>query len=103
VTRVDSVLPDVHVTFIDKSTVRRRAMAGATLKRYIATIVCKPGTTQETTRDNAEILAAGDDEAVRQAQDWIRRSGTAQNGDFLIVAENGRGVRSIEVKPPSRP
>jgi glucose-6-phosphate isomerase len=100
VTRVDSVLPDVHVTFIDKSTVRRRAMAGATLKRYIATIVCKPGTTQETTRDNAEILAAGDDEAVRQAH---RRSATAQNGDFLIVAENGRGVRSIEVRPPSRP
>jgi hypothetical protein len=78
-------------------------MSGATLKRYIATIVCKLGTPQETTRDNAEILAAEDDEAVRQAQVWIRRSGTAQNGDFLIVAENGRGVRSIEVRPPSRP
>jgi hypothetical protein len=42
-------------------------MAGATLKRYIATIVCNPGTGQETPRDNAEILAAYDDEAVRQA------------------------------------
>jgi len=78
-------------------------MVGAKLMRYIATIVCKPGTAQETTRDNAEILAADDDEAVRQAQEWIRRSGTAQNGDFLIVAENGRGVRSIEERPPSRP
>jgi hypothetical protein len=78
-------------------------MVGATLKRYIATIVCKPGTAQETTRDNAEILAADDDEAVRQAQEWIRRSGNAQNGDFLIVAENGRGVRRIELRPPSRP
>jgi hypothetical protein len=55
----------------------------ATLKRYIATIVCNPGTGQETTRDNAEILAADDDEAVRQAQEWLRRSGTARNGDFL--------------------
>jgi hypothetical protein len=40
-------------------------MVGAILKRYIATIDCKPGTAQETTRDNAEILAADDDEAVR--------------------------------------
>jgi hypothetical protein len=77
-------------------------MVGATLKRYIATIVCKPGTPQETTRDNAEILAADDDQAVRQAQEWIRRSGTAQDGDFLIVAENGRGVRRIELRPPTR-
>jgi hypothetical protein len=73
-------------------------MAGATLKRYIATIVCKPGTAQETTRDNAEILAADDDEAVRQAQDWLRRNGIAQDGDFLVLAENGRGVRSIKIK-----
>ena len=78
-------------------------MARATLKRYIATIVCKPGTAQYTTRDNAEILAADDDGAVRQAQDWLRRSGIAQNGDFLVLAENGRGVRSIEVRHPSRP
>jgi hypothetical protein len=77
-------------------------MVGATLKRYTATIVCAPGTAQEATRDNAEILAADDDEAVRQAQEWIRRSGTAQNGDFLIVAENGRRVRRIELRPPSR-
>jgi hypothetical protein len=73
-------------------------MAGATLKRYIATIVCNPGTGQETTRDNAEILAADDDEAVRQAQDWRRRSAIAQDGDFLVLAENGRGVRSIKIK-----
>jgi hypothetical protein len=78
-------------------------VVGPKLQRYIATIVCKPGTAQETTRDNAEILAADDDEAVRQAQQWIRRSGTARNGDFLVVAENGRGVGSIEVRPPSGP
>jgi hypothetical protein len=69
----------------------------ATLKRYIATIVCNPGTNQETTRDHAEILVADDDEAVRQAQEWLRRSGIAQKGDFLIVAENGRGVRSTRI------
>ena len=45
------------------------------LKRYIATIVNKPGTAQETTRDTAEILVADDDEAIRQAQEWLRRSG----------------------------
>jgi hypothetical protein len=78
-------------------------MSGATLKRYIATIVRNPGTGQETTRDNAEILAADDDGAVRQAQDWLRRSGIAQDGDFLVLAENGRGVRSIEVRHPRRP
>jgi hypothetical protein len=75
-------------------------VVGARLKRYIATIVCKPGTAQETTRDHAEILAADDDEAVRQAREWLRRSGLAQAGDFLIVAENGRSVRSIEIKIP---
>ena len=61
-----------------------RAMTGATLKRYIATIVCNPGTGQETTRDTAEILAADDDAAVRQANDWLRRSGIAEAGDFLV-------------------
>ena len=71
---------------------------GAILKRYIATIVCNPGTGQETTRDNAEILAADDDAAVRQAHDWLRRSGIAQAGDFLVLAQNGRGVRSIKIK-----
>jgi hypothetical protein len=50
---------------------------GATLNRYIATLVCNPGTGQETTRDDAEIFAAHDDEAVRQAQEWLRRSGIA--------------------------
>jgi hypothetical protein len=78
-------------------------MAGAILKRYIATIVCNPGTGQETTRDNAEILAADDDGAIRQAHDWLRRSSIAQDGDFLVLVENGRGVRSIEVRRPSRP
>jgi hypothetical protein len=97
------VHPDVHVVFGDKSAVRTRAMSGATLKRYIATIVRNPGTGQETTRDNAEILAADDDGAVRQAQDWLRRSGIARDGDFLVLAENGRGVSSIEVRHPRRP
>jgi hypothetical protein len=66
-------------------------MVGATLKRYIATIVCNPGTGQETTRDNAEILAADDDGAVRQAQDWLRRSGIAQDGDFLVWPKTDAG------------
>lgn len=70
------------------------------LKRYIATIVNKPGTAKETTRDTAEILVADDDEAVRQAQEWLRRSGAARDGDFLLVVENGRGVRSIELRIP---
>jgi hypothetical protein len=41
------------------------------------------------------ILAADDDEAVRQAK-------TGSEG-VLVLAENGRGVRSIEVSQPSRP
>lgn len=58
------------------------------------------GTAQETTRDTAEILVADDDEAIRQAQEWLRRSGAARDGDFLLVVENGRGVRSIELRIP---
>jgi hypothetical protein len=92
--------PRSPVVSLAESIAGRPAMVGAKLKRYIVTIVCKPGTTQETTRDNTEILAADDDEAVRQAQEWLRRSGLAQDGDFLIVAENGRSVRSIEIKIP---
>ena len=41
--------------------------------------------------------------AVRQALDWLRRNGIAQDGDFLVLAEKGRGVRSIEcgaAEPP---
>ena len=75
-------------------------MVGSKLKRYIAAIVSNHGTAQEAIRDNAEFLAVDDDMAVQQAQDWIPRSGTAQDGDFLIVSENGRGVRSIKLKVP---
>jgi hypothetical protein len=99
VTAVTSPHPDPRA-ILDGKHSGRAVVVGARLKRYIATIVCKPGTAQETTRDHAEILAADDDEAVRQAREWLRRSGLAQAGDFLIVAENGRSVRSIEIKIP---
>jgi hypothetical protein len=75
-------------------------MVGPKLKRYIAVIVSNYGTAQEGTRDNAEFLVADDDKAVQEAHDWIPRSGKAQDGDFLIVSENGRSVKSIKLKVP---
>jgi len=58
-------------------------MVGAKLKRYIATIVCSPGP-QETTRDNAEVLAADDGEAVRRLKNGSEGAGSPRMATSLL-------------------
>ena len=69
------------------------------LRRYVATVIVGHGTGQQTTRDTKIIFAADDSDAWSKANEWVGTVGNKiVDGDYLQLAENGRGVKGTALR-----
>jgi|NGEPerStandDraft_6_1074524.scaffolds.fasta_scaffold537195_1 hypothetical protein len=73
-------------------------MTTHTLKRYTASIIVGHGPEQGTGRDATTILAIDDGEAWEKAMDWGAANSVVQDGDYLQLSENGRGVKGTPLR-----
>jgi hypothetical protein len=64
---------------------------------YVAALLNKPGTTEETTLESIEILARDDDEAVQKAEEQLSKS-AIDDDTWIQLTKEGHGIRPEKQK-----
>lgn len=66
------------------------------LQPYQATVLAGPD--HRDARDSHEFLSVSDDQAWGKAHEWIDKNTLVEDGDYLQLSENGRGVRGTLIR-----
>jgi hypothetical protein len=68
------------------------------MKRYSASIIISSGPGKGNSRDSKTFSAVDDDDAWAMAMDWAAKNPMVDDGDYLQLSANGRGVKGAALK-----
>lgn len=66
------------------------------MQHYAVALVIDPDGEDESTRASIEFGALDDVDAEKKAREWA--DGLHDEGDWLIITHNGRGIRPVKLK-----